>query len=50
MATRLRQQIKELKKERNRYRSGYGLLMDCWHEFCDDTQIHLDKKLKRLDI
>ncbi len=33
-----------------RYRKAHGQLMDYWHEFSPDTQMHLDKKLRRLGL
>jgi hypothetical protein len=50
MAIQLRKKIKELRKERNRYKYAYNTLMDCWHELCNDTQVHVDKKLKRVNL
>jgi len=29
------------------YKKAYLILMEAWHEFCDETQQELDKRLKK---
>lgn len=47
---KLREQIKALRKERNRYRSGFNILYEYFDSISDEEQVYVDKKLKRLDL
>jgi len=32
------------------YEKAYHILMEAWHEFCDETQVELDKELKECGL
>jgi len=32
------------------YKQAYTILMEGWHEFCDETQQEFDKKLKKVGL
>lgn len=50
MATQLRKKIKTLRKERNRYKSGFNIMMEYWDSIHDEEQPYIDKRLKRLNL
>ncbi len=39
-----------MKTKREDYKKAYNLLSDYWHEFSDDTQVYLDKELKKVGL
>lgn len=40
----------EIKKELEKYKKAYFLLMEYWHCLNDDEQVYLNKKLKRMGL
>lgn len=47
---KLKEQVKTLRKERNKYRSGFNIMYEYYDSIYDEEKPHVDKKLKRLGL